>query len=147
MKLKYLILLTLFVFSIKCSDKVSKEKENFPKIERFWMSIKEAMESKDIEFLVLNSTQKIQCGNCGIKLDSIEWFEAELFYKTYLNKIIPQLKKDYNIAYDIGGITIDKTEKLHCVNYSMKVKEEYNLLYSIIEKGEYIKFQGMFSIP
>ena len=133
-----LILLTLPTFS--CGDLNPTKKSNHKEVEKFWELVKEAMEGRDIDFLITNSTEKIQCSVCNSNDSISEWYEVEGFYSSYLEKIKPPIEKDYGVSYD-------PNQDNYKVSYEMNGDKNYNDVYVIVKDEGELKFQGMFSIP
>lgn len=132
------ILIILFVFS--CSRSFNRKAADYENVRKFWEMILEAMESKSIDFLIANSTDKVQCGNCRISSIISEWYNVEEIYNSHFEEIKPPIEQDYGISYD-------PNENNYKVSYLMKGDKKYNDFYVIVKDGEKLKFQGMFSVP
>ena len=131
-----------------CNNSIIEEEKERSEVNIFWKKMESAFKDKNTDFLIENSYYRIQCGNCGIKPDSIEWFEADYLYFNHLDKIAPPLKnKSYSITQDTVNIEKTKNKKLYRINYPVSGVKNFNLIYSIIEEEQNFKFQGMFTVP
>ena len=146
-KITYLFMIITLLLA--CDTKQESNNSEHQDLVKFWNTFKSAMKDNDMNFLSKNSYSKIQCGNCGIEPDSIEWFTAKEFYKTHIKKIMPPSREDYSVSLDNQNenILASKAEKLYRINYAMEAEEKYNIIYTVKKYDGQFKFEGMFTVP
>lgn len=131
-----------------CSPSQSgdKQEKQITAPDSIWQQFANKMKTKDIEFLVNNSLDTIQCADCNLDGNpDNEYYESKFVFETHMNKIMhidSFRNKDYYIYQD---------DSLMHVVYSIKnynaLEGGYNLMFNFIKKdGKYL-FQGMIVTP
>jgi len=116
--------------------------KKYTDLDSIWLPFENAMESKNINFLVQNSLDSVRCCECNIDVDSNEYFNSEFIFTNHLDKIM-HLKSLSNrpfSLFQVDSITIK-------VGYSVKsyhaTEGAYGLFFTLIKKDGIYWFQGM----
>ena len=101
-----------------------------------------ALESKDIEFLLQNSLDSIQCAECKIEVtNSSERYDAKLIFESYSDQLM-HLKALKGLDFS----THEENGKMY-VNYQIETSEfdknSYNLIFRFVKTAKGYKFSGM----
>lgn len=148
MKHKYvtslLILSIIFFLSSSCISLGSdKKQQEYSSLDSIWLPFVNAMESKDIEFLIANSLNSLTCYDCNIDLDNQEeYFDSEFLLKNHLDKVM-----HLSTLTDKPFSTYQVQNDLVRIGYKIKTPQApestYSLFFTLTKKGEKYYFQGM----
>jgi len=120
-----------------------RRKKAFERL-KIWEDIRIAAKEKRIDFLLEISNDTIQCVECN---EGEDWRSKEEFFSNHLEQIEISDTKEYSVYsesyYEEKGYT-----KRYRINYAYEGGEGpgYNLIYTILEGENGIKFQGVFSV-
>lgn len=141
-------LFTVFILISFCSSSQSENKQEkiITAPDSLWLQFANRMKTKDIEFLVNNSLDTIQCADCNLDGNpDNEYYESKIVFENHMDKLMhinSFQNKDYYIYQD---------DSLMHVVYSIKnynaLEGGYNLMFNFVKKdGKYL-FQGMIVTP
>lgn len=107
-----------------------------------WLEFAQALESKNIEYLVQNSLDTIQCAECQLLINvESEFYEANFLFENHINKLahLPSFKDRVFSTF--------QNDNLINVNYKIKCKKceygAYNLIFTFVKIKEEYLFKGM----
>ena len=141
--------ISIIVFSISaCSDFKQTEKEKIKEkgditfVDTLWNEFARAMESKNLDYLIQNSLDTIQCAECKIGFEKTnEFHESRLIFKNHLNQLM-HLKSLTDKRYSKF-----QSDSLIHINFKIDAPKseegEYNLIYTFILTDKGFKFKGM----
>jgi hypothetical protein len=100
------------------------------------------MEKKNIDFLIRNSLDTIQCVDCDIRPDrETEFYDAELIFNSHLDKL-GRLK-----SLEDKEFTTHEEDNIIRVNYSFPATfsqdHGYNLIFTFVKVDDKYLFTGM----
>ena len=138
---QFKLLISIAILILSCSNNQSQKE--FDRL-NIWEEIQRAVKEKNINYLLENSKDTLECIECN---DGENWILKEEFFSKHFDQIVQRHKKEYIIhseKYE-GEKGFDK--RYH-INYSYEGKgEKYNIIYKIIEGEKGIQFQGVFGVP
>lgn len=148
-KIRTLGIISIVVFSIfACSElrqtekKIITEKIELTFADTLWINFARALESKNLEYLIQNSLDTIQCAECKIGTENAnEFYESGLIFETHLNQLmhLKSLTDKKYIKY--------QTDRLVHINLKIEAQKSeegaYNLIYTFIMTDKGFKFKGM----
>ena len=84
------ILLIVFILLASCQDKSRNEvSHSSSHSDSVWLTFLNAMESKDIKFLLANSADTIQCAECNLdQIEDKEYYNSDLVFTKHLDKLM-----------------------------------------------------------
>ena len=130
--LKTTILLVLF-----CSCKNTQEQQNNLDI---WENIQKEVEIKNLNYLLKISNDTLSCLGCN---NGKDWTTKHGFFNNHIEQMRTVKNKKY--TYYVEEInSVGDFKKRYRINYEFK---KYNLIYTLLESENEIRFQGVFSIP
>jgi hypothetical protein len=140
----YFLLISMIVLgACNIENNAHNNEKKLTKTDSIWLKFAEALESKDINYLIKNSLDTISCFDCNIDSDNEEeYFNKEFIFQNYIDRImhIDSLsKRDYS-SYCIDNNRI----KIVYSIYSKKSPEgKYSLIFSLTKIKDNYYFQGM----
>ena len=107
-----------------------------------WLSFLNGLNQENVEFLVQNSIDTIQCAECNLLDDyDSEWYECTFVYENHIDELM-HLESLSNLSYT----TYSDDELIH-INYEIAAEEAmeggYNLIFTFIKVDEKYLFKGM----
>lgn len=146
--IKYVLIGMFLLIVMSCSSQ--NEKANYEKpaknqitsADSIWLNFLDKLNNQDVEFLLQNSLDTIQCADCNlIEGEKSEWYNPEFVFRNHINKLL-HVK---NIS-EIGYTTYLDQERMH-VNYSIPANESmegaYNLIFTFVKVDDVYLFKGM----
>ena len=146
MKFRYLFLIFCFTcLTIISSCNYKNHQQNQTALshtDSLWLDFLSAIQRKDINYLIKNSLDTIQCGECNlISGKDDEYYEASFVFKNHFDKLL-HLKDFKNKEFSTSEVDGELR-----VNYSVKAKyaEEggYNLFFLFVKTDKGYLFKGM----
>jgi len=142
-------IISIVIFSIfACSELRQTEKEIITEkteltfADTLWIDFARALESKNLEYLIQNSLDIIQCTECEIGIEKAnEFYESGLIFKTHINQLmhLKSLTDKKYVKY--------QTDSLVHINFKIEAPKSeeggYNLIYTFIRTEKGFKFKGM----
>ena len=131
------------ILSVSCRDKVNHSITSLRShSDSIWVAFLNAMDKKDIKFLLENSADTIQCTDCGLdKTQNKDFYKSAFVFTKHLDKLmhLPNLKQE-------EFQTAEDNEQLQVI-YKVKSKYAEEGSYSLIflfnkRTGRYL-FTGM----
>ena len=136
---KSYVLMLIILFS-SCINKT----KDYKKLE-IWEKILKSVEEENINYLLKISSDTLQCVVCN---NGKDWIKKELFFKNHINQMQLGGNKNYSYYMDDINDSNNKFKKRYRITYSKKYKgNKYDIIYTILQNNNKIKFQGVFSIP
>jgi hypothetical protein len=137
-KVKFIIIFIILFSSCKENSK------NFQKLE-VWEKIQEAVQKRNIDYLLNISSDSLQCLECS---KGKHWVTKEVFFRDNFDQM--KLGENENYGYfieNIEDLNIGFKERIR-ISYGKKYKgNKYDIIYTILRNESNIKFSGVFSIP
>jgi hypothetical protein len=135
------LFLLLFTSTILSCDKTGK-RETLTQADSLWINFMTQMENKNVDFLIENSLDTIQCVDCDITSNpETEFYDAELVFINHLDKL-----KHLKSLRDQGFTTYEEDNMIR-VNYSFPATfsqdRGYNLIFTFIKVDDKYLFTGM----
>lgn len=126
---------------------LSSCKENTKNFKRLqvWEEIQEAVQKKNLSYLLNISSDSLQCLECN---EGKDWVTKDVFFKDNFD----QMKLGENESYgyfieNIEDLNIGFKERIR-ISYAKKHKgNKYDIIYTILRNENNIKFLGVFSVP
>jgi len=139
------VISAIFFLSSTCgsSNPDNQSKQKYTSLDSVWLPFAEAMESKNIEFLIKNSLDSITCYDCNIdSANEQEYFDSEFILKNYLDKImhLPTLSDKVFSTYQIN---INLIKVVYKIKAQQAPEGEYGLIFTLVKKENKYLFQGM----
>ena len=136
---KSYILILMLLFS-SC---ISKTKD-YKKIE-VWEKILKAVKEENINYLLKISSDSLQCLACN---NGKDWVKKETFFKDNFDQMkLGENKKYSYFKENINDVNNEFKQRIR-ITYENKYKgNKYDIIYTILQNNNTIKFQGVFSIP
>ncbi|PKQ68663.1 hypothetical protein BZG01_02795 [Labilibaculum manganireducens] len=139
------LLLACSYSSNKENNKI-KDSSNISFADSLWMKFAAAIEEGNLEFLVNNSFDTIQCVDCiSENNDEKEFYQSKIIFQNYLDKL---MHLDNLTNKEFSTFMNDSIIR---VSYNIKWKTApegaYGLVFSFAKKNEKFYFDGMFTIP
>lgn len=141
--------LLAIIFSVSfCSSSRSDNKQEkvLTTPDSLWLQFAYRMETKDIDFLVNNSLDTIQCADCNLDGNpDNEYYESKFVFEKHIDKImhIDSLRNKGHYIYQDDSL-------MHVV-YSIKnlnaFEGGYNLIFNFIKVDERYLFKGIIVTP
>lgn len=128
--------LVLGVLLLSCNTTIKNR--HVSESAQFWQQFMEAVERKDIPFLVAHSADTIKCADCVVDGSAEgEMFPSELIFSRYLRELMR-----YDSIKSVPFIIHEDDNSL-IINYKFEESEGHNVIYYFkkIEGG--YRFQGM----
>lgn len=142
MKIKNILTVTIFAILFFGCKNVNND---FQKLDA-WEKILEAVEEKNIDFLMKISSDSLQCVECN---NGKSLVIKKLFFKEHFDqmKLVSRNEKySYFLEKDIK--LNSEFDEIIRISYKKKFEgNKYDIIYTIKKKGEKFKFIGVFSIP
>lgn len=142
------LLFTVFISVSFCSSSQTENKEQkvLTAPDSLWLQFANSMETKNIEFLVANSLDTIQCADCNLDNNpDNEYYESKFVFENHMDKLMHLDKlsnKDHYIYQD---------DSLMHVVYSIKnlnaFEGGYNLIFNFVKVDDKYLFKGMIVTP
>mgnify|MGYP000309547049 CR=1 FL=1 len=135
---KLLLVLTLVIFLNSCK----KESKTFEK-NSFWENFKTKLEKNDLEYLIKNSFDSIQCIDC-VPNERGMLYSPKFIYINYKNEFYDK------IFLDEKKYSVYQKDSIIRINYSFKGKfgnEGHNIIYMFDKKENKFLLSGMIKIP
>jgi hypothetical protein len=130
------------MLTILSCDKTDK-RETLTQADSLWVNFMTQLENGNIDFLIKNSLDTIQCVDCEISSDrETEFYDAELIFNNHLDKLkhLKSLKDE--------EFTTHEEDNVIRVNYSFPATfsqdRGYNLIFTFIKVDDKYLFAGMF---
>jgi len=136
---KSYILILIILFS-SCVNKT----EVYKKLE-IWENVLKAVEEENIDYLLKISSDSLQCLECN---NGENWVKKEVFFKNNLDQMKLGDNKKYSyFEENISDVNSEFKERIR-ITYKKKYKgNKYDIIYTILQNNNSLKFQGVFSIP
>lgn len=134
------IVISIFIFT-KCK-KVTKDLQK----NDAWEQILEAVEKKDIDYLLSYSSDSLQCVECS---SGKSWVLKDTFFKKHFNQMqLMKNKDDYSyFIEDISNQNKNFQKKIR-ITYKQEYEgNKYDIIYTLLKNEESFMFFGVFSIP
>ena len=142
-------MITSIALLINCSGKENLKIKNrdlsrpLTFSDSIWIKFSKAMEEKNIEFLLENSLDKIECTDCIVGSNIEDRFESKFIFEHHLNKLMvldSLSKKEFSTSIH---------ENRLLVNYTIvrKYAEGYNLIFEFQRSKEKYLFKKMYFVP
>jgi len=147
---KLLVLsISVIIISIFIYSSTDFQEEKFKKkmaSDSLWLQFAHCMETNDIQFLMENSLDTIQCAECNLDGKSEnEYYESRFVFEKHIDKLM-HLNSLHNRYYSIY-----QDDSLMHVVYSVKttntVEGGYNLIFNFIKVDDKYLFKGMIMTP
>ena len=111
-----------------------------------WTEYARAMETKNIQYLIENSLDTIQCGDCIFDNKSkSEYYDSEMIFEDYLDKLM-HLDSLTNREFSTF-----RNDTIIRISYNIKWKlapeGAYGLVFTFKKRNKMFLFDGMFTIP
>lgn len=136
------LFLLLFTLTFLSCDKTGK-RETLTQADSIWINFRTQIENKNIDFLIKNSLDTIQCVDCDIRPDhGSEFYDAAVVFNNHLDKLkhLKSLKEK--------EFTTHEEDNMISVNYSFPATfsqdHGYNLIFTFIKVDDKYLFTGMF---
>lgn len=131
-------MLTVTIWSC---DKPNK-REALTQADSIWINFRTQLEKGNVDFLIRNSLDTIQCVDCEIEAHpTTEYFSSDLIFNHYLEQIYSESIKDKEFKTHVE-------DNLIRVNYSFSATHSqdhgYNLIFTFIKVDDKYLFTGMF---
>lgn len=138
-----LIIKILFIGLFASCANQTNQNEEFERL-IIWEDIQNAIKENRISFLLDISKDTLECIECN---DGKNRISKEEFFSEHIKQIKQPNNKKYSIQIedieDESGFN-----KRYRINYKEKFKgNNYNTIYTVLEKENKIQFQGVFGIP
>jgi hypothetical protein len=135
----FLLLTTLTIWSC---DKTHK-RETLTQADSVWINFMTQLEKGNVDFLLKNSLDTVQCVDCGIEAHpTTEYYSSGLIFNHYLEQI-KHLK-----SFKDNEFSTHVEDNLIRVNYSFPSTyfqdHGYNLIFTFIKVDDKYLFTGMF---
>lgn len=140
--LTIIVVLGTIVLSTNCNTTIGIKHE-YTGLDSIWLRFAKAMELKDIQFLINNSTDSITCYDCKIGSNSDKiYFNSSFIFKNYIDKImhLPKLSDKPFSTYQVNSDIIKIT---YNINSSKAPEGAYDLVFTLVKKDEKYLFEGM----
>jgi hypothetical protein len=136
-----LIIVTARTFS-SCEKTDKSKNEGLTQAENVWVNFMTQLESGNIDFLIKNSLDTIQCVDCEVTSDrQTEFYVADFIFKNRLDKL-KHLKSLKDKEFSIHMV-----DNLIRVNYSFPATisqdHGYNLIFTFVKVDNKYMFTGM----
>jgi hypothetical protein len=125
-------------------NQIKNEKQNQTFADSLWSKYAKAMESKNIDYLIQNSLDTIECCECELnKENTNEYYGADYVFRNHLDKLMHFRSLSDR---DFSTYQLDDIIRVH---YGVKGKllgreeEAYDLIFTFIKTINGWKFQGM----
>jgi hypothetical protein len=103
------------------------------------------MESRNINYLIINSLDTIQCGDCNLDKNRNEYFSSRFVFENHLEKIM-HLKsltnRNYSMYQDDSSIHV-----MYEIRTSNALEGGYNLIFNFVKVDSKYFFAGMIVTP
>jgi hypothetical protein len=120
-----------------------KSKQDYTSLDSTWLNFANAMESKNIDFLIENSLDSITCYDCCFGSDTQkEYFDSEFIFKNHLDKVM-HISSLIDQTFSTYQVDSNKVRVIYYVKAQQAPEGEYGLIFTLEKKGEKYYFQGM----
>ena len=124
----------------------SKDLKKTSFADSLWIEYATAIETKNIEYLIKNSFDIIQCVDCILDNKSnSEYYYSEILFNGYLDKLM------HMDSLTNREFSTFMTDSIIRINYNIEWKlapeGAYGLVFTFKKRDERFKFYGMFTIP
>lgn len=138
MNLKHIIRVTIICFLFSCCNNQEKVGKDV-----FWENFKQKLQKNDINYLLKNSLDSINCSDCNS--NSIdELFSSKAVFSKYKNQFYK------NSLLDNKNYTVNKNDSFIRVNYIFVGKngnEGHNIIYIFDKIDNQFLLSGKITIP
>jgi hypothetical protein len=145
-KLLGILFVSQLLFGCSRFGQVKNKSKGYPLtfIDSVWIDYAHAMEKKDLNYLLQNSFDSVQCAECQLLPNNKnEYYMSEFVFKNHLNKLmhIPSLSdKEFETLWSKDNSSFN-------VNYQIKDRNApeggYNLIFIFTKYMGKWKFKGM----
>lgn len=128
-----------------CSSKQSDEErldERTTTPASLWLQFAKGMESKNIEYLMENSLDTIQCADCNLSGNpDNEYYESRFVFEAHLDRLmhLPSLSDRNHTIYQDNGLM----HVVYEINAPKAFEGGYNLIFTFIKVDSKYLFEGM----
>jgi hypothetical protein len=136
-----LLMVATWTFS-SCNDTTRSGGKKLTQADSVWINFRTQLESENIDFLIKNSLDTIQCADCDIKTErQTEFYDADIVFKEHIDKV------KYLKSFKDKEFSTYAVDNLIRVNYSFPATNSqdkgYNLIFTFIKVDERYLFMGM----
>jgi len=130
---------TIHEIAVKIKDSLVYEKKD-----SIWIEFASALENKDLDYLIQNSMDTIQCVDCISESDK-EYFSSKYIFKNHIKELMhleSLTDKKFSSSFDGDFIRINYT-----IKWEKAPEGAYNLIFSFKKVDNKYLFNGMFTVP
>lgn len=138
LKKSYILILILLVPS--CITKA----KSYQKLE-IWENVLNAVKNENVNYLLEISSDSLKCIECN---NGRDWVKKEVFFENHLNQMRLGEEKKYSyFKEDVIEKNSQFTEKFRVIYSKQNKGNKYEIVYTLLQGDNKIKFLGVYSIP
>ena len=126
----------ILIFLLTSCNKMKNNEQT--EADKFWTKYLEALKKMNTEYLIENSFDSIQCGDCAIEsINPSEFYNSREFFNNHFDKLMN--RAIYQSKYSI----YDNNDTVR-INYNLG---NSNRIYTLVKIENKYKFHGTFPVP